>query len=208
MALVQTIQPKKKEIIGLWRFEESIDDLVNQIQSLHFNQEKLLSISSEARKIEWLSTRLLIQELLDGNMADIIYDENGKPHLESKRPFISISHSKGMCALFLSEQPNGVDLQIFNSRIGTIKDKFLNPSELALIKDDVDDLHYFWCTKEAVFKAHGRKKIYLKDHILITHINRCNHSINATLVNGDFRQDFSLTYLKIENYYLVYTSID
>lgn len=208
MALVQTIQPKKNEIIGLWRFEESIDDLLNQIQPLHFNQKKLLSITSEARKIEWLSTRLLIQELLRGNEADIIYDENGKPHLESKHPFISISHSKGMCALFLSEQPNGVDLQIFNSRIDTIKDKFLNPSEITLIKDNVDDLHYFWCAKEAVFKAHGRKKIYLKDHILITHINRYNNSIKATLVDDDFQQNFLLTYLKIENYYLVYTSID
>ena len=104
--------------------------------------------------------------------------------------------------------PVGIDLQIYNSRIKTIKDKFLNPSEIKLIKNEEEDLHYFWCAKEAVFKAHGRKKIYLKDHIFIRSINRYKKTIQATLVDGNFKKDYSMNYLKIENYYLVYTTID
>lgn len=206
MALVQKIQPKKNELIGLWRFEESVKELMKKVASLHFSDRKVKTITSDARKIEWLSTRLLIQELLPKNKADVIYDENGKPHLEEKNPFISISHSKGMCALFLSDVPNGIDLQIYNSRIKTIENKFLNPSEIELIEHEEEDLHYFWCAKEAVFKAHGRKKIFLKDHIFITHINRFKKTIQAILIDGDYRQEFTMNYLKIENYYLVYTT--
>ena len=208
MALVQTIQSKKNELIGLWKFNESLTELNEKVAPLHFNKQKLYTITSDARKIEWLSTRLLIQELLPNNTGDVVYDENGKPHLEGKNPFISISHSKGMCALFLSDIPNGIDLQIYNSRIKTIEDKFLNPSEIKLIKNEEEDLHYFWCAKEAVFKAHGRKKIYLKDHIFIRSINRYKKTIQATLVDGNFKKDYSMNYLKIENYYLVYTTID
>tara|TARA_R110002049_G_scaffold163790_1_gene329768 strand:- start:1955 stop:2581 length:627 start_codon:yes stop_codon:yes gene_type:complete len=208
MALVQIYQPDNNSKIGLWRFEESLADLKKKVEKLHFNQQKLFTITSDARKIEWLSTRLLIQELLTKNTSDIIYDENGKPHLDQNTPFISISHSKGMCALFLSDQPNGIDLQIYNSRIKTIENKFLNPSEILLLNDEEDDLHYFWGAKEAVFKAHGRKKIYLKDNIFISHISRTAKTMHAMLIDGDFRQEYTLKYLKIENYYLVYTMND
>ncbi len=206
MALVQTFRSTENDIIGLWKFEEAIPSMVEKIKQLHYNTEKLSRITSDARKVEWLSTRLLMQELIQENTADILYDSNGKPHLSDIGPFISISHSKGMCALFLSDQPNGIDLQIHNSRIKTIENKYLNPTEIKLIENEDDDLHYFWCAKEAVFKAHGRKKIYLKDHIFITHINRSQKTILATLVDGEFKQNYLLNYLKIENYYLVYTS--
>jgi phosphopantetheinyl transferase len=206
MALVQTFQPSKSSSIGLWKFAESIDSMRKKIDQLHYNTEKLSLLTSNARKVEWLSTRLLLQSLIQNNTSDILYDCNGKPYLSDSNTFISISHSKGMCALFLSTQPVGIDLQVYNSRIKTIENKYLNPSEISLIENEEDDLHYFWCAKEAVFKAHGRKKIYLKDHIFITQINRFEKTMKATLVDGQFEQDYLLKYLKIENYYLVYTS--
>ncbi|MBR9831904.1 4'-phosphopantetheinyl transferase superfamily protein [bacterium] len=205
MALVHSFSPQKNSIIGYWKFEESVDDLIARVEDLHFNLEKFYLINSTNRKIEWLSTRLLLHELLPENNCDIYYSEFGKPHLSSTNKHISISHSKGMCAMYIGDQSNGVDLQILKNNIESIAHKYLDNSELKLIQSQLEDYHILWCTKEAVFKAYGRKKIFLKKNIFVQSINKTENKVVAQLIDENYTQNYLLKYLYFENYYLVYT---
>jgi phosphopantetheinyl transferase len=208
MALVHSFSPQKNSLIGYWKFEETIDELIAQVKSLHFNLEKFYLINSSNRKIEWLSTRLLLNALLPQQTCDIYYNEFGKPHLSTIDKFVSISHSKGMCAMYIGNQTNGIDLQIKNNSIATIAHKYLDDSELSFITTKLEDYHILWCTKEAVFKAYGRKKIFLKENIFVKTINKSENKVIAQLIDKNFMQNYTLKYLYFENYYLVYTMND
>lgn len=205
MALVHSFSPQKNSLIGYWRFEESIDELILRVSELNIAIENIHLINSSARKIEWLSTRLLLNTLLPESKCEIDYDEYGKPHLSAINKFISISHSKGMCAMYIGDQTNGIDLQIENKSIETISHKYLNDSEFKFIFTDLEDYHILWCAKEAVFKAYGRKKIFLKGNIFVQDINKAENTVQAKLIDGNNQLSFTLKYHYFENYYLVYT---
>jgi phosphopantetheinyl transferase (holo-ACP synthase) len=110
-----------------------------------------------------------------------------------------------MCAMYIGDHSNGIDLQIENKSIETIAHKYLDNSEFKFISTSLEDYHILWCSKEAVFKAHGRKKIFLKDNIFIRDVNKDEKSVIAELIDTNYKHTFYLKYLYFENYYLVFT---
>lgn len=206
MAFVYPFKTINNGNIACWKFDEELSELYDTIGNLDYNLTNYHLLNSKARKIEWLASRILLYQMTMDKNIDIDYDHNGKPHLANSDLKISISHSKGMCAMYLSNQSNGIDLQIINNDIANIKHKYLNIEEIDLIDNDIDDYHYFWSAKEAVFKAYGRKKIFLKHNIFIQDINKVQKTITAQLIDGDYKQDYRLEYRKIENYFMVYTT--
>ncbi len=119
------------------------------------------------RKIQQEVKNQLLKE--EGLEDKVLYDERGRPYLTGGR-HISISHS-GLCAaLALAPVPVGLDIQMPDSRLIKIKDKFLAPTEKLLnpIIADLDTLLKIWTAKEAVYKALGIPGLSFSNHLLIS----------------------------------------
>ncbi len=93
------------------------------------DKKKYKVFASTSRKLEFLSVRALLAELL-GKDARIVYNKNNKPFLKDGSRFISISHSHKLTAILLSTNEKvGIDLEYMSSNIGAIAFKFINRRE-------------------------------------------------------------------------------
>ena len=84
--------------IGVWEITESIDELrtlTKDSDDSHLNLVK--------RKKEFLSTRLLLQHMIQ--IKEIDYNKDGSPKINHKKE-ISISHSDNLSFIILSDQRN------------------------------------------------------------------------------------------------------
>ena len=63
----------------------------------------------------------------------------------------------------------GIDIQFIVPKITRLAHKFLCPPEAASIEEAtaLDQLHFYWGAKEALYKAHGRRKLDFIEHIKV-----------------------------------------
>ncbi len=141
--------------VWLWRLTESERELVGLWERLQ-SGEALPAARSAARRCEWLAERLLIATAV-GKDARLLHKPSGAPYLEPPVPGFSISHTRGMVAIAVSDNgPVGVDVERVSNRVLRVRERFLSPEELALIADDdVTANIVAWTAKEAMFKAEG-----------------------------------------------------
>ena len=77
----------------------------------------------------------------------------------------------------ISDQPCGVDVQEYSDTAIRIADRFLSVDDSVLVQNAVSPLHYYhlyWCAKECMYKAYGKRKLGFREHIFITSINEEN----------------------------------
>ena len=68
-------------MVGVWKIEETIDELRNLFTHFELYEEGLARFTSEKRKLEWLAVRALLKELLGGEEKEIAYHPSGRPYL-------------------------------------------------------------------------------------------------------------------------------
>lgn len=157
------------------------DALKHRIEASVFSfNDYFYTMSNRNRRIEWLSIRSLLLSI--GLNSDIIYDEHGKPHLKKNHEHLSISHSQHRIAVSIHQkQAHGIDLQYINPKIIRIRKKFLNPQELAMLEQNEDPilLTVLWSMKEALFKAYGKKDIFLKGNIELSELKKKERTFEA-----------------------------
>ena len=130
-------------------------------------REQLNTFKNESRKIEFLGVRRLRNEM--NLISPIHYSVTRKPFLGVQLDtFISISHSKNYCALGVSSNEIGIDIEEMNPRIERIAERFVNMDEKQLINEEsVLDLTKLWTMKEAMFKVNNRTGIDFKSELII-----------------------------------------
>lgn len=129
--------------------------------------EELITFQNESRKIEFLGVRRLRNE--STLRSPIYYSEVRKPFLKHElNTFISISHSKNFCALGISKNEIGIDIEEMSPRIERIAERFVNREEKQFISEDsILDLTKLWTMKEAMFKLNNRTGIDFKTELII-----------------------------------------
>ena len=177
--------------IALWEITETLDELLqlsHVISTADFNTEK--------RKKEWLASRLLLNEI-NPNYS-ISYNEFGAPELDNDN-YISISHSKGLVAVIISQQQVGIDIEEISEKALRVSLKFISKNNLKDLTAEKATL--IWCCKEAVYKWYQKGNIdFIKDITLQPFENMEKGEITAK-----FRDtELILHYQKIHNHYLVY----
>lgn len=110
-------------------------------------------IGNDRRRTEWLTTRIVLRELLNRDVT-IAHDSNGKPYIAEREDFISISHSKNMVAVMVAEQNLGIDIEQITARTTKVRHKFLTGNELDWCKTDTEHT-LVWTVKEAAYKLIG-----------------------------------------------------
>lgn len=195
--------------LGVWAIEEQEDWFLQQLQL--FPQEiAQFSKLKNAKRLEWLASRLLVHELAAWqDRVPMIKDEFGKPHLQTLAQHVSISHSHGRAAAILGPTPVGIDIQIFTPKIERIRHKFLSKEEMESIStsNSLQKLHVYWGAKECLYKAYGRRKLdFCRDLFVEPFQFDPIYGVTAGFLRhpSDNMSFFDIHYESLEQYMLVY----
>lgn len=195
-------------ILGVWKIEEDIKTLLDLVELDNGDKKKYRIFASTSRKLEFLSVRALLAELL-GKDARIVYNKNNKPFLKDGSRFISISHSHKLTAILLSTNEKvGIDLEYMSSNINRIAFKFINKKESLTTDPEKRKYHLYlhWCAKEALYKICDKEGISIKNNITIGAFEvKDSGEIKGKVHTEKINESFDLFYTRYGNYSIVWT---
>ena len=189
----------QKTKIKLW--EVNLGEL--DYQGLDEHDTDLIKLKkNDLAKEQFLAVRKTLE--LENPNFKIRYDKTGRPLINSDLN-ISISHSKFMAAVvFSGYAKTGIDIELKESKVISIQDKFLNESEKLRTKyeSDIVYLTKIWTAKESIYKALGIKGISFSDNIIINKIS--NNKGEGHYIRGKEKIIFDLFYFIVDDYILCY----
>lgn len=190
---------------GLWKIEESSDQLLSMMENGEVYHAELINMHNEHRRQEWLAVRLLLQHLL-GRFTRIAYHDNGAPFLPSESFQISISHTKGYVAVIVSNQQVGIDIEYRSDRILKVRSHFMTKEEDAAIdsEHEKDHLLIYWCAKETLYKMVGSAKAGFADLHVCPFAFATEGNIFVYETCTPYRQKFPLSFQVTDDYVLTY----
>jgi 4'-phosphopantetheinyl transferase len=190
MPIINKIESEKITIL-VWEITETIEEIIALGEGINTD-----NYTSEKRKKEHFASRLLVNEICP--TKTIIYNEFGAPELNNGK-HISISHSKELVAVILSDKKTGLDIEQISEKSFRIASKFV--SEKNLINLNKEKATLIWCLKEAIYKWYQKGGVdFIKDIIIPEFFAKKNGKVTAYFR----RKKLNLNYLKINNHYLVY----
>lgn len=198
----------ESSILGVWKIEEDLKTLLESVTLDNSDKKKYKGFASTSRKLEFLSVRALLAELL-GRDARIVYNKNNKPFLKDGSRFISISHSQKLTAILLSTNEKvGIDLEYMSANIGAIAFKFLNRKEKITRVPENRKYHLYlhWCAKEALYKICDKEGISIRKNITIEPFEvRESGELKGKVKTDKINDSFDLYYSRYNNYAIVWT---
>ncbi|MCB8994456.1 MAG: 4'-phosphopantetheinyl transferase superfamily protein [Bacteroidales bacterium] len=202
----------KKEVrgcmLGIWEIKEDFDSLFSRLKLDADELETLGSFKNESRKIEWLSVRVLINEMT-GKDSRIIYNQYRKPFLKENSFQISISHSKDLTSILMSKSKKvGIDLEYMSHKISNVSSKFINNLELITTNPDLLRYHLYihWCAKEAMYKICDKQDINFKENLSILPFDPKHDGwLKGRVLNIHGVEDFNIRYENMDGYAIAYT---
>lgn len=196
-------------VVGVWKIEEDLKALLSMVELDQNDNRRYKTFRSTSRKIEFLSVRALLKELI-GPDARIIYNKNNKPFIKDGSHFISITHSYKLTAIMLSTQEKiGIDLEHMSSNINALSFKFINKKERITRERDKKRYHLYlhWCAKEALYKICDKEGINIKKNITIYPFDLSESGdIKGKVHSEKINEIFDLHYTRYDNYALVWTN--
>lgn len=187
--------------VGIWEMSESEEELYAENPALMQFQEQVARLKSSVRRLEYLSVRNIMYNML-GGIKKVFHNSDGKPYL-LEGPNISISHTKGYAAVVLSEDLNvAIDMEYRSERVCRIASRFLRDDETPT---STEGKLLCWCAKETLYKLHSSDKLTfqemrisslpekegLQSGKIIAENLRCNVAVEVSFVST---HDFVLTY--------------
>ena len=159
MALLKIDNLRSGAILGMWRIEETVSEMLAMMPSLGNLQHVLDSYSRDARRLEVLSVHALVYIMTADESLVVGHNEDGHPLLEGWH--VSISHTRGYAAVLLSRQDEvAVDVEYVSNRVAKIADRFIRDDEQ---DETITRQLVCWCTKEAVYKYFSSQHLALLD---------------------------------------------
>ncbi|MBC7915021.1 MAG: 4'-phosphopantetheinyl transferase superfamily protein [Pyrinomonadaceae bacterium] len=211
MALAYHKQLDKNTEFAIWKIEESFEELYVQLQLKEHEKSVLEGLISGKRNLHWLSTRVLLRQLLKTEeYIDCKVDADGKPYLPHLPYHISFSHSFEYAAVMISkDKPVGIDIEIIKEKIERVADKFLVAAEKNFLDQEkkIQHLYICWCAKEAIYKLQGKRQVSFKDHIRLQPFPCENSgSFSAVLSAEQECKNFEVFYERFEGYMIGYVA--
>jgi len=194
--------------LGIWKITEDFNTLRSRLKLTREELDTLERFTHMPRKIEWLSVRVLLNEM-SGNQLSIQYNGNRKPFIKGNSYYISISHSRDLTSILLSSKRKvGIDIEYMSHRIGNISDRFINSSEIVTGDDEQRKYHLYihWCAKEALYKICDKQDINFRDNLTIEEFQPQEEGwLNGWVKNKSRNELFRLNYFNLGNYVVVWT---
>ncbi len=195
--------------LGIWKITETLDDLRSRLNLCPEDAEKLERFTFVPRKLEWLSVRVLLNEMTQKDLS-IYYNGNRKPFIKGNSYNISISHSRDLTSILLSrEKMVGIDLEFMSHRISNLAYKFINDKEYVINDSELKKYHLYihWCAKEALYKICDKRDINFKENLTIEPFQPLEKGqLTGWVKNKRRNEPFNLKYFSMGNYIIVWTS--
>jgi len=194
-------------IIGIWKITESADSLFAAFQFSENEDTEFNKFIIDKRRIEYLATRLLLQQLLN-KKNEIVHEKSGRPLIKNSNLNISISHSADFVVIFISNHSIGIDVENVNRKIDRVTNRFLHPDELAWVKKsgNLQSLKILlWCAKEAIFKCSCQAGVQFDTQIYVSPFDFEKSNFfkgKLTTINGE--ENFNMWYFHEQNNIAVY----
>jgi 4'-phosphopantetheinyl transferase len=194
---------------GIWQITETADELFAVADLNNSGKSIYKTFRSDLRKRQWLAYRVLLKHLLAPLTADIYYDGNGKPGLDSGSHYISVSHAGEFAAAVCSEKDAvGIDIEKIKDRIERVKERFLQKNELESLtmENRLEQLYIYWGGKEALYKLNGKPNVDFRNDIYIhpfDYLCNTNQSCRATMTVNKYQKDYTLFFQKTGDYMMV-----
>lgn len=207
MALFKIIDTVARDQIGVWKIEESLEDLILETKNGYVDE--LESFTNESRKKQYLASRLILQNILNQNHIVVNHDENGKPSLFNSNHHISISHTNKFVAVIISKTKKaGIDIEMIHPRIHKTRRRFVSESEEKWLKDSdfVDQqLFLIWGAKEAMLKTVGDRRIDFLKNMWVNSFDFSKHGVfESRMEYLEINKTYKVNYQQIEDHLLVY----
>ncbi|TAH14558.1 MAG: 4'-phosphopantetheinyl transferase superfamily protein [Runella slithyformis] len=157
--------------IALWQITETTDELQQNLIASPDEWAEYATIAHPQKQREWLAGRQTVQALITSNAltySGLVKDEFGKPHLRAANAQISVTHTSEYVAVATHPTlPVGIDVERAAEKLRRVAPKFLSEKETQHASDNLARLATYWCSKEALYKLHGVRKIRFKEDIPI-----------------------------------------
>ena len=179
-------------------------DIASEMNKLpYFYFQELEKFNTDKRKREFITARLALKMLLD-NEARIVYDVDGKPHLNGNMGYISISHSRSYLVLIYHPfRPVGIDIECPSERVLKLYKRYLNKIEQKYFADNLLKLQLAWSVKEAVYKIGGKEFVDFAASMLIRDFEVLNNG-KIYCENPSTGKVFEIYYIVRPEYNLAY----
>lgn len=196
-------------LLGMWEIKEDFHTLFSKVKLDKDEISTLESFKNYSRKVEWLSVRVLLNEMT-GKSSKIVYNEEHKPFLHDNSYNISISHSYRLTSVLLSKTKRvGIDLEYMSHRIQNIAHKFTNDDEQISSDPAIESLHLYvhWCAKEALYKICDKNNINFRANLTIRpFLVESKGLITGIHHDEGIYDEYPMNYLIQDNYVIVYCS--
>ena len=153
--------------LHLWQLTESLDNLCILLSDRSLLlREPYVSFKSEKRKREWVAVRVLLEEVAQQPLS-ICYKSSGKPYLTPGIAEFSVSHTKDVVGIVMSQQPVGMDVEQKGPRPLKLISQFVHTDDYQPTNVCFAELMaaYMWSAKESVYKLLGVPGIELLSDI-------------------------------------------
>lgn len=196
--LIRKEHTSNNGLLGLWKITENKEELLQLFpDGLRAKAHDHVSgMKSERRAREWLSTRLMLQLLLNDEEKIVRHRRDGRPYIPDGSYNISISHTTEYAAILLHETQNvGIDIEIRSERIERLASKFI--SETEFVDESQKTVHQLlhWSAKESIFKQMDEIEIDFKQHLHIKPFTPQEKGIiNALETKSERHRNYELEY--------------
>ena len=210
MPLYKTITVNEETSLAIWKVEETEQKLWEKVKLTPHCQTRFNGMKSELHRKAFLSIRHLLAEY-EYVDADLIYDENGKPHLKDGN-FISITHSHNFTGIIVSTTEHvGIDIEMQRDKILRIAHKFTPFEEYKTLANTaavVRKLTIVWGAKESLYKIYGHKGLSFLEHIDVQDFLFDNQKTTAQIVFKGNLSNYKIEFLEFEEFTCVYATRD
>lgn len=183
---------------ALWEVTETVDELLEQLDNDPFIIEQISAFTSQKRKLEFLSARCALNQLL-GRKCTIAYHPTGRPFIEGSDMNISISHTgQWVTVLTHPSKRIGIDIERITDRLIRVKNKFLSEQELRFVDFQCEkpQLAIMWATKESLYKLLDVKGLDALEELHIEpFMTYLDGRLTAYESHTDVKEHFEVEYL-------------
>lgn len=191
---------------ALWKI---IEDEATLQSLLPIREEVPSNLTHPAKRLEFLASRLLTQNLLkqfNQLYRGIRKNEFGKPFLIGSTFHISQSHSFPYVAVIIDEKKNvGIDIEQKKNTLLRIAPRIFNKAELENASSDITMLCILWCAKETLIKLYGKKDLSLKEEIAIDRFELSNTGVlTGHVYRKSSENSYTLQYIVEQDFVLAF----
>ena len=190
MSLILENFAGNKSVSGIWKIEESEDDLHELCVLTDYDRKLLSDITSPLRRKEILATRVLINVL---GLNIFIEYRDRKPLASNGN--ISITHSDSLVGIVWHEtKKTTIDIEELSSRILRISKRAFSSDEFDFAGNDIKKLTLLWNCKESVYKLVGVSGLEFKTQIKVFPFNdmdkiECHFTKDGNIIKFTFEQN-------------------